>query len=49
MSAPETIAQMEHDLPRAASSLPPHGAEFDAIGQACISGVTLIGADRVAR
>jgi len=44
---PDTIATMEAALPRAASLLPP-AARFDAIGYACTSGTTLIGADRVA-
>lgn len=43
---PETIAQMAVDLPYAASLFPP-AANFDAIGYACTSGTTLIGADRV--
>ncbi|WP_204112635.1 aspartate/glutamate racemase family protein [Shimia biformata] len=45
---PDTIAQMEVDLPTAAS-LFPAAAQFDAIGYACTSGTTLIGADRVAQ
>ena len=44
---PDTIAQMELDLPAAASLLPP-AAEFDAVGYACTSGTTLIGPDKVA-
>lgn len=44
---PDTIAAMEADLPRAAALLPPTAA-FDAIGYACTSGTTLIGAARVA-
>ena len=43
----DTIAQMEVDLPQAASLLPP-AADFDVVGYACTSGTTLIGADRVA-
>lgn len=43
---PETLAAMEADLPRATSLLPPAG--FDAIGYACTSGATRIGAARVA-
>ncbi|MBR9651589.1 maleate cis-trans isomerase family protein [Thalassovita aquimarina] len=43
---PDTIAQMERDLPGAAGLLPP-AARFDAVGYACTSGTTLIGADRV--
>ena len=45
--SPETIAQMEHDLPRAAGLLP-QAPRFDAVGYACTSGTALIGADRVA-
>jgi len=44
---PDTIADMESALPQAASLLPP-SAHFDAIGYACTSGTTLIGAGRVA-
>ncbi len=44
---PDTIATMEAELPRAASLLPP-AAHFDAVGYACTSGTTLIGAERVA-
>jgi len=44
---PDTIAAMESELPRAVSLLPPAVA-FDAIGYACTSGTTLIGAARVA-
>ncbi|MEX5729056.1 maleate isomerase [Rhodovulum iodosum] len=44
---PETIATMAQTLPAAAALLPPSAA-FDAIGYACTSGTTLIGADRVA-
>lgn len=43
---PETIATMEATLPAAAALLPP-AAQFDAIGYACTSGTTLIGAGRV--
>ena len=43
---PETIAGMEATLPAAAALLPP-AARFDAIGYACTSGTTLIGAARV--
>ncbi len=43
---PDTIAQMAIDLPQAASLFPP-AARFDAIGYACTSGTTLIGADKV--
>lgn len=44
---PETIATMESGLPAAARLLPP-AVEFDAVGYACTSGTTLIGAGRVA-
>jgi maleate isomerase len=44
---PETIAEMEAHLPAAAGLLPP-AARFDAVGYACTSGTTLIGAARVA-
>ncbi|WP_323786013.1 aspartate/glutamate racemase family protein [Thalassovita sp.] len=44
---PDTIAAMEAELPRAAALLPP-AAAFDAVGYACTSGTTLIGAQRVA-
>ncbi|WP_296424032.1 aspartate/glutamate racemase family protein [Yoonia sp.] len=44
---PGTIAQMEIDLPQAASLLPP-AAAFDVIGYACTSGTTLIGHEKVA-
>jgi len=44
---PDTIAEMESALPRAASLLP-HAAEIDVTAYACTSGTTLIGADRVA-
>lgn len=44
---PDTIAQMETDLPAASRLLPP-AAQFDVVGYACTSGTTLIGADRVA-
>ncbi len=43
---PDTIAQMAVDLPQAASLFPP-AAMFDAIGYACTSGTTLIGAEKV--
>ena len=43
----DTIAEMETELPRAAS-LFPRPAEFDVVGYACTSGTTLIGADKVA-
>jgi maleate isomerase len=45
---PDTIAQMALDLPQAASLFPP-AACFDAIGYACTSGTTLIGADKVSQ
>ncbi len=44
---PDTIAAMEHDLPRAAA-LFPAAAEFDVVAYACTSGTTLIGPARVA-
>lgn len=44
---PDTIARMEEALPQAAGLLPP-AAEFGAVGYACTSGTTLIGAARVA-
>ncbi len=44
---PDTIAEMEAELPRAAS-LFPRSAEIDVTGYACTSGTTLIGADKVA-
>lgn len=44
---PETIAAMEAHLPEAAGLLPP-AVEFDAVGYACTSGTTLMGAERVA-
>jgi len=43
---PDTLRQMETDLPHTASLLPPSFA-FNAIGYACTSGATLIGEDRV--
>lgn len=43
----DTIAQMEQDLPMAASLLP-QVPEHAAVGYGCTSGTTLIGADRVA-
>ncbi|MCP5089126.1 MAG: Asp/Glu racemase [Rhodobacteraceae bacterium] len=43
---PDTLRQMEHDLPLAASLLPKQFG-FDAIGYACTSGATMIGEDRV--
>ena len=44
--SPDTLRQMEQDLPRAAALLPPAFA-FDAIGYACTSGAAMIGEDRV--
>lgn len=44
---PETIAGMEAHLTQAAALLPP-AARFDALGYACTSAATLIGAERVA-
>lgn len=43
---PETLAEMERDLPRAASLLPP-SARFGSVGYACTSGSTMIGPERV--
>lgn len=43
----ETLAQMADDLPYTASLLPA-GVPFGAIGYACTSGATVIGADNVA-
>jgi maleate isomerase len=44
----DSIAAMEAELPRGAGLLP-RAARFDAIGYACTSGTTLIGAEAVAR
>ena len=44
---PDTLRQMQRDLPRAASLLPAQFG-FDAIGYGCTSGATMIGEDRVA-
>jgi len=44
--SPETLRQMEQDLPRTAALLPPPFG-FDVIGYACTSGATMIGEDRV--
>lgn len=44
--SPETLRQMEQDLPRTAALLPPE-FEFDVVGYACTSGATMIGEDRV--
>jgi maleate isomerase len=41
----DTLAAMAHTIPAAAASLP--GISFDAIGYACTSGTSVIGADRV--
>lgn len=43
----ETLAAMEHELPRAAGLLPP-SLSYDAVGYGCTSGATIIGPDRVA-
>lgn len=43
---PETLKQMEAELPRTVALLP-GGATFSAIGYACTSGSTVIGPDRV--
>lgn len=45
---PETIARMEAELPHAASLLP-QTPQYDAVGYACTSGTTLIGAEQVAK
>ena len=45
---PETLRQMERELPEAAKLLPRHFC-FDAIGYGCTSGTTLIGEARVDR
>lgn len=45
---PETIADMEVQLPAAAALLPP-AVDFDAVGYACTSASTLIGPENVAR
>lgn len=44
---PETLAEMERDLP-VASALLPDGLSYGAIGYGCTSGATVIGPDRVA-
>ena len=44
---PDTIAAMETALP-AATGLFPETLAFDAVGYACTSGTSLIGADRIA-
>ncbi len=44
---PETLAQMERELPRAAGLLPNTGA-LDVVAYACTSGATVIGQDNVA-
>ena len=43
---PDTLRQMEMDMPRAAELLP-SAFDFDAIGYACTSGATMIGEARV--
>ncbi len=45
---PETLAQMEADLPSAVRLLPP-SLEFDVIGYGCTSASTVIGPERVAK
>lgn len=45
---PETLAQMERDLP-ASTNLFPKCANFDVIGYGCTSGSSVIGSDRVAQ
>lgn len=44
---PDTLAQMEKELPTAAGLLPP-ALDFDAIGFGCTSASSVIGSDRVA-
>jgi maleate isomerase len=44
---PDTLRQMQRDLPKAAALLPAQ-FEFDAIGYGCTSGATMIGEERVA-
>lgn len=44
---PDTLRQMERDLPKSAALLPEQ-FKFDAIGYCCTSGATMIGEDRVA-
>lgn len=44
---PETLQQMESELPRAASLLPSAGA-LDVVAYACTSGATIIGPEKVA-
>lgn len=44
---PETLGQMEADLPHAATTFPDH-VTYDAIGYCCTSGATVIGQDKVA-
>lgn len=46
--SPETLRQMQCDLPATAALLPPSFG-FDAIGYACTSGATMIGEDQVDR
>ena len=43
---PDTLRQMEIDLPRTAALLPP-SFRFDAIGYACTSGATMIGEKQI--
>jgi maleate isomerase len=43
----DTLSQMEHDLPAAATLLP-RAAKFDAVGYGCTSGTSVIGAPRIA-
>ncbi|SDC18657.1 maleate cis-trans isomerase family protein [Ruegeria marina] len=43
---PETLAEMEQELPSAAGLLPP-SARFGSVGYACTSGSTMIGPERV--
>ncbi len=47
MVTPETLGQMEADLPHAATTFPGH-VTYDAIGYCCTSGATVIGQAKVA-
>lgn len=44
---PETLRQMERDLPQAAGLLPP-SVDYASVGYACTSGTTMIGPARIA-
>ncbi|MEH6522380.1 maleate cis-trans isomerase family protein [Sulfitobacter sp.] len=45
---PDTLRQMQHDLPETAALLPSQFG-FDAIGYGCTSGATMIGEERVSQ